>query len=160
MARTYLTFGDLEGKLDVLRVECTARDRKRRYNAAKLIEKHGRHGNMMKWKEQLNGDCRWTLPADKVAAARTRARASVQIAPRLQGIGQLLGSALLLFLTCKLKFFGPLLTQLDQRSAELGDLGLQAIDPVELLVRKLDHAIDDEIDCLAYRPHAFAKRVL
>ena len=23
----------------------------------KLIEKYGRKGNMMKWKEQLNGDC-------------------------------------------------------------------------------------------------------
>jgi hypothetical protein len=24
---------------------------------AKLIEKHGRKGNLMKWREQLNGDC-------------------------------------------------------------------------------------------------------
>jgi len=24
---------------------------------AKLIEKYGRRANMMKWKEQLNGDC-------------------------------------------------------------------------------------------------------
>ena len=24
---------------------------------AKLIAKYGRNGNMMKWKEQLNGDC-------------------------------------------------------------------------------------------------------
>jgi len=28
MARTYLVFGDIEGKLDVLRVECTKCDRK------------------------------------------------------------------------------------------------------------------------------------
>jgi hypothetical protein len=28
MARTYLIFGDIEGKLDVLRVECTKCDRK------------------------------------------------------------------------------------------------------------------------------------
>jgi hypothetical protein len=35
MARTYLIFGDIESKLDVLRVEC------------------GR----CQWKEQLNGDC-------------------------------------------------------------------------------------------------------
>ena len=31
MARGYLTFGDIEGKLDVLRVECTRCDRKGRY---------------------------------------------------------------------------------------------------------------------------------
>jgi hypothetical protein len=44
MARTYLVFGDIEGELDVLRVECTHCQRKRR-------------ANMMKWKDQLNGDC-------------------------------------------------------------------------------------------------------
>jgi ribosomal protein L44E len=44
MARTYFTFGDIEGKLDVLRVECTKCDRKGRYSVAKLIEKHGRKG--------------------------------------------------------------------------------------------------------------------
>jgi hypothetical protein len=34
MARGYLTFGDIEGKLDVLRVECTRCDRKGRYGVA------------------------------------------------------------------------------------------------------------------------------
>ena len=42
MARSYLIFGDIEGKLEVLRVECTRCDRKGRYSVAKLIEKHGR----------------------------------------------------------------------------------------------------------------------
>jgi hypothetical protein len=55
--RNYLTFGDIEGKLDMLRVECTRCSRKGRYSVAKLIEKYGRRGNMMKWCEQLNGDC-------------------------------------------------------------------------------------------------------
>jgi hypothetical protein len=55
--RTYLVFGDIEGKLDVLRVECTKCERKGRYSVRKLIEKYGRKANMMKWKEQLNGDC-------------------------------------------------------------------------------------------------------
>jgi hypothetical protein len=32
MARGYPTFGDIEGKLDVLRVECTKCDRKGRYH--------------------------------------------------------------------------------------------------------------------------------
>jgi hypothetical protein len=57
MARTYLVFGDIEGKLDVLRAECTKRSRKGRYRVRRLIEKYGRRANMMKWKEQLNNDC-------------------------------------------------------------------------------------------------------
>jgi len=55
--RSYLIFGDIEGKLDVLRVECTKCARKGRYSVSSLIEKYGRKANMMKWKEQLNGDC-------------------------------------------------------------------------------------------------------
>jgi hypothetical protein len=31
--------------------------RKGHYNVRKLIEQYGRNANMMKWKEQLNGDC-------------------------------------------------------------------------------------------------------
>jgi hypothetical protein len=54
--RSYLIFGDIEGKLDVLRVEPTKCTRKGRYNVRRLIEKYGRKANMMKWKEQLNGD--------------------------------------------------------------------------------------------------------
>ena len=57
MARTYLVLGDIEGKLNVLRVECGRCGRKGRYNVRGLIEKYGREGHMMKWKEQLNGDC-------------------------------------------------------------------------------------------------------
>ena len=37
MPRTYLIFGDIEGKLDVLRVECTKCDRKGRYSVAILM---------------------------------------------------------------------------------------------------------------------------
>ena len=36
--RTYLVFGDIEGKLDVLRVECTKCARKGRYSGRRLIE--------------------------------------------------------------------------------------------------------------------------
>ena len=46
--RAYLIFGDIEGKLDVLRVECTKCARKGRYHVHKLIEKYGRKANMMK----------------------------------------------------------------------------------------------------------------
>jgi hypothetical protein len=59
MPRNYLVFGDIQGKLDVLRVECTKCGRRGVYYVHKLIEKHGRKGNMMKWKELLNGDCPW-----------------------------------------------------------------------------------------------------
>jgi hypothetical protein len=38
MARTYLVFGDIDGKLDVLRVKCA-----RRYSVRRLIEKYGRN---------------------------------------------------------------------------------------------------------------------
>jgi hypothetical protein len=50
MARTYLVFGDIEGKLEVLSVECTKCERKGRYNVAGLIKKYGRDGHMMKWR--------------------------------------------------------------------------------------------------------------
>ena len=39
--RTYLIFGDIEGKLDVLCLECTKCPRKGRYSVRKLIEKYG-----------------------------------------------------------------------------------------------------------------------
>jgi hypothetical protein len=57
MARTYLVFGDIEGKLDVLRVEYTRCTRKGQYRVRQPIEKCGRDASMMKWNEQLNGDC-------------------------------------------------------------------------------------------------------
>jgi hypothetical protein len=56
MARGYVIFGDLDGKLDVLRVECTKCTRAGRYHLAKLIEKHGRKGNMTEWVSDLRGD--------------------------------------------------------------------------------------------------------
>jgi hypothetical protein len=40
----------------VLRVECTKCDRKGRYHVHKLIEKYGRQGNLMKWREMLTAD--------------------------------------------------------------------------------------------------------
>ncbi len=55
--RTHLIFGDIEGKLDVLRVECTRCERKGRYNVATLIAKHGRKGNLTNWASDLKGDC-------------------------------------------------------------------------------------------------------
>jgi hypothetical protein len=59
--RSYLIFGDIEGKLDVLRVECTKCARKGRYSVRKLIEKYGRRAHLMKWKEQLTGTARGAM---------------------------------------------------------------------------------------------------
>ena len=44
MARTYLTFGDIEGKLEVLRVECSRCQRKGRYSARGVGAKDVCHG--------------------------------------------------------------------------------------------------------------------
>jgi len=57
MARTYIVFGDIAGKLDILRVECTRCPRKGRYSVAKLVAQYGRRGNMTKWISDLKADC-------------------------------------------------------------------------------------------------------
>jgi hypothetical protein len=57
MARTYLVFGDIESKLDVLRVECTKCECRSRYSVAGLIE--------------MAQPTQWRLPeAGSVAVAR------------------------------------------------------------------------------------------
>jgi hypothetical protein len=56
--RDYLAFGDIEGKLDMLRVECTRCPRTGRYSVAKLIGTYGRDGNnMADWSSGLKQDC-------------------------------------------------------------------------------------------------------
>jgi len=57
VARAYLVFGDIEGKLEVLHVECTKCGRGGRYGVARLIATHDREGNLMKWLEMLSSDC-------------------------------------------------------------------------------------------------------
>jgi hypothetical protein len=57
MMRTFHTFGDIEGKLEMLRVECTRCPRKGSYSVRKLLDKHGRRGNMSKWVSDLKSDC-------------------------------------------------------------------------------------------------------
>jgi hypothetical protein len=57
VSRTYVTFGDIAGKLHTLRIECTRCARKGRYNVAKLVAQYGRRGNMSKWVLDLRGDC-------------------------------------------------------------------------------------------------------
>ena len=56
MPRTYLIFGDIAGKLDVLNVECSNCARGP-LHVERLIEVYGRKGNMSKWLSDLKGDC-------------------------------------------------------------------------------------------------------
>jgi hypothetical protein len=57
MSRGYVVFGDIEGKREVLHIECTKCGRGGHYGVARLIEKHGREGNVVAWRETLNADC-------------------------------------------------------------------------------------------------------
>jgi hypothetical protein len=44
-------------ELEALRVECKRCGRAGYYNVHKLIEKHGRKGNLTKWMSDLRADC-------------------------------------------------------------------------------------------------------
>jgi hypothetical protein len=52
-----IVFGDLVGKLDVLVVECPKCGRTGRYAVRRLIERHGRDGKIIDWKDGITGDC-------------------------------------------------------------------------------------------------------
>jgi hypothetical protein len=69
MARTYLVFGDIDGKLDVLRVECARCQRKGRYHVRKLIEKHhGRRTRPVRSRPRFERElCRFSLPLHRPA---------------------------------------------------------------------------------------------
>jgi len=52
------TFGDLVGKLTVLRVECSKCDCFGRYSLRKLIEERGRVVRILDWLPESTADCR------------------------------------------------------------------------------------------------------
>jgi hypothetical protein len=52
-----ITFGDLIGKLDVLRVNCDKCWRAASYSVAGLIERHGRNGKLTAWLAHVSRDC-------------------------------------------------------------------------------------------------------
>jgi hypothetical protein len=56
MARSYHVFGDIAGKLAVLRVEWTRCSRKGQYKVAKLVAQYGRDANMSEWMSELKSD--------------------------------------------------------------------------------------------------------
>jgi hypothetical protein len=49
--------GDLVRKLDVLVVECQKCGRRGRYSIGRLIERQGRDGKVIDWKDELTADC-------------------------------------------------------------------------------------------------------
>jgi hypothetical protein len=57
------TFGDLVGKLDVVRVECSKCGRFGRYPLHRLIDQHGGNGMIIAWLEALTADCPRTRAA-------------------------------------------------------------------------------------------------
>jgi hypothetical protein len=71
MSRTYLTFGDIAGKLHMLQIECTRCARKGRYSVAKLLAQHGHRGNMSKGVSDLRGDCHKTERRSPARALRS-----------------------------------------------------------------------------------------
>ena len=52
-----IIFGDLEGKLVLLRVACRKCERKGLYHVAKLIERYGPDAKLVDWKDQITADC-------------------------------------------------------------------------------------------------------
>jgi hypothetical protein len=52
-----LTFSDLNGRLDVLRVRCERCDLNGRYSVAKLTADHGRDGRLVEWFGNLTRHC-------------------------------------------------------------------------------------------------------
>jgi hypothetical protein len=54
---TGITFGDLVGKLTVLRVECSKCGRFGRYPMRRLVDQHGGNGSIIAWLEALTADC-------------------------------------------------------------------------------------------------------
>ena len=52
-----ITFGDLDGKLEVLQVACRKCGRSGQYRVAKLIERYGPDGKLVDWKEEITADC-------------------------------------------------------------------------------------------------------
>ena len=51
-----VVFGDLDGKLEVLQVACSKCERRGQYPVARLIERYGRDGKLVDWKDQITAD--------------------------------------------------------------------------------------------------------
>ena len=52
-----ISFGDLETKLTVLRVNCTKCPRRGQYVLSRLIRVHGRNAKLVDWLDVIAADC-------------------------------------------------------------------------------------------------------
>jgi hypothetical protein len=52
-----ITFSDMVGKLDMLRVTCAKCGRKGRYNVRQLVKEFGRDGKLTDWLSRITADC-------------------------------------------------------------------------------------------------------
>ncbi len=52
-----IIFGDLIGKLDVLRIECAKCGGAGQYDLDKLVEKYGPGAKLFQWSDELTADC-------------------------------------------------------------------------------------------------------
>ena len=57
MSQTFLTFGDIAGKLHMLQIECTRCARKGSYSVAKLLVEHGHRANTATWGDGIGAAC-------------------------------------------------------------------------------------------------------
>jgi hypothetical protein len=59
-----ITFGDLVGKLGLIRVECSKCERAGWYSVRLLIQQYGRDSTILDWKDDLTADCPRRLKGD------------------------------------------------------------------------------------------------
>ena len=55
--RGAVTFGDLVGKVELLRLECSKCGRSGRYRVARLMRECGPEATLTEWRERLTADC-------------------------------------------------------------------------------------------------------
>jgi hypothetical protein len=79
MRDAMITFSDLEGQLDVLRVDCDRCSRHGRYPVSKLIKDHGGDAKLGEWFSKLTKDC----PQKNQSGV---ARACDAVMPDLRGV--------------------------------------------------------------------------
>ena len=110
-----IIFGDLIGKLDVLRVSCTKCGRIGSYRLNRLIEDRGQDAKVVDWLDELAGDCPKRHPVswnDRCQAQCGFAEGvvrTIQIAADVMLITELVGlSAQYCVTGCRVPFFSAL----------------------------------------------------
>jgi hypothetical protein len=55
--RGFITFGDIVGKLTMLRLTCDRCRRSGQYRVDRLLKERGRDASLMEWKAERTADC-------------------------------------------------------------------------------------------------------